>query len=70
MRAFSERTGIAGSVDKLRQVPGTTAELEAEISDRLRKSIERLVGKAWDKIGKSDLAKVQGWAQRTRRRSR
>lgn len=64
MREFSERTGIAGTVDKLRKIPTSTAELEAQLSGRLQKLIERLVGKAWDQINKSDLAKVQKWAQR------
>ncbi|MCP4203928.1 MAG: hypothetical protein GY769_18580 [bacterium] len=63
IRAFTERTGIAGTIDKLRQVQ-TKEELEAAISARLRKLIERLAGEAWDKISAADLKKIQSWAQK------
>lgn len=64
IREFAERTGIASSVEFLRKMPTTPQQLEAMASDRLKKLIERLAGKAWSRIRPSDLAKVKQWAQR------
>ncbi len=62
---FAERTGIAATIDFLRQ-NASVASIEGLVSERIRRLVERLVGKTWEqiKLDPADLAKVEAWAQR------
>lgn len=60
---FAERTGIARTIEFLRQNASINS-IQGLVSGRIRRLVERLVGKTWDKIEPADLAKVQAWAEK------
>lgn len=63
IRAFAERTGIARTVDRLRQID-SKEKLEGEVSGRIRSLASRLVDKGWKRLTKSDLERIRAWAER------
>lgn len=67
LHQYAETTGVAATIDLLRRNATSIDSLRDFVSRRLRRLVERLVGKAWDEIESSDLDRVQAWAERIRR---
>ncbi len=63
IEAFSQKTGIAGTIHFLAQNATSLQSLEAFVSERVRGLAGRLVDKAFDRLTKTDQAKVQKAAQ-------
>lgn len=64
---FAEKTGIRKTIDFLAQNATSTQAIENLVSDRIRRLVEELAGKAWKQIDADDLAKVQRWAGKVKK---
>lgn len=61
---FAKESGIAAVVAKLRHHLGSATNLREAIESPLRKVVERLFGKAWEQLEKSELARLRTWAKK------
>lgn len=64
---FARRAGIQQTVSFLAQNATSKQAISNFVSTRIKRLVEVLVGKAWQKIDAQDLAKVQAWAQKMER---
>lgn len=64
LTTYLERSGIAGTIDWLRENATSVPALRAAVTARLSGVVEKLVGKAFDRIDDADIERLRAWAVR------